>query len=258
MRSKLPVRALLTGMACACLGRCTLDRQLEPATTIDRPRVLVFSKTAGFRHDSIPAGIAAVGELGSLHGFDIDATEDSSTFADASLAGYRVIIFMNTSGDILDTAQQQAFQRFVKSGGGFVGIHAASDTEHDWPWYGRLVGATFAGHPEIQDAAVDIVDRDHLSTRHLPRRWQRRDEWYNFREQPAASIHVLAVLDEGSYQGGTMGGDHPIAWCHELDGGRSWYTAGGHTIESFREPMFRDHLLGGIQWAGKFGPAQLD
>lgn len=208
--------------------------------------VLVFSKTSGFRHASIPAAVDALKALGAEHGFEIDATEDAAIFADASLARYRVVLFLNTTGTLLDDEQKSAFQRYIRAGGGFVGVHSASDTEYDWVWYGRLVGAYFAGHPRVQDAAVAIEDSKHPSTRSLPQSWVRRDEWYNFRSNPRGAVHVLAGLDESSYSGGTMGPDHPIAWCQDFEGGRSWYTAMGHTEDSYRDPLFLNHLLGGI------------
>ena len=210
--------------------------------------VLVFSKTAGFRHASIPTGVEAIKNLGEKNGLTVEATEDSSAFTDTNLARFSTVVFLNTTGDILNDDQQAAFERYIRSGGGFLGIHAAADTEYDWPWYGRLVGAYFKTHPAIQDATVVVADRVHPSTRHLPMRWQRRDEWYAYRSNPRGKVHVLATLDERTYEGGGMGHDHPIAWCHEFDGGRAFYTGGGHTNESFAEPAFLQHLLGGILW----------
>jgi cytochrome c len=211
--------------------------------------VLVFSKTTAFRHDSIPDGIAAIRTLAGEHGFAVTETEDAGRFTDAILPQYQVVVFLSTTGDILDAAQKSAFERYIRSGGGFVGIHSASDTEYRWPWYGRLVGAWFASHPQIQHATIHIEDADHPSTKGLPASWERTDEWYNFRGNPRSAVHVLASLDESSYSGGAMGTDHPIAWCQNIDGGRSWYTAMGHTKESYAEPLFRLHLLGGIESA---------
>jgi type 1 glutamine amidotransferase len=211
--------------------------------------VLVFSKTAGFRHDSIPAGIAAIRQLGQQLGFSPDATEDAGVFADSTLAKYKAVIFLSTTGDVLDAGQQAAFERYIRGGGGFVGIHSATDTEYDWPFYGALVGAYFAGHPDIQTATVQVENASHPSTSALPRSWVRRDEWYNFRENPRGRVDVLATLDERTYTGGTMSGDHPIIWSHTYQGGRAWYTAGGHTQESFSEPLFLDHLGKGILWS---------
>ena len=218
-------------------------------TTTPSFAVLVFSKTTGFRHDSIPDGIAAIRALGAEHGFTVIDTEDAGRFTDATLPQYKLVVFLNTTGDVLDTDQKTAFERYVRSGGGFVGIHSASDTEYEWPWYGRLIGTWFASHPQIQRGTVRIEDPDHPSTKGLPATWERTDEWYNFRNNPRGVVHVLASLDESTYSGGVMGTDHPIAWCHNIDGGRSWYTAMGHTKESYAEPLFRLHLLGGIESA---------
>lgn len=215
-------------------------------------RVLVFSRTTGFRHDSIPDGIAAIRSLGAQHGFGVDATEDPSVFDDARLSPYAAVVFLSTTGDVLDYAEQAAFQRFLAKGRGFVGVHSAADTEYDWPWYGGLVGAYFRGHPAIQPATIVIADAAHPSTRTLPAAWDRTDEWYNFQSNPRARVHVLATLDENTYSGGEMGEDHPIAWCHYYEGGRAWYTALGHTRESYAEPLFLDHLLGGIRFAAGF------
>jgi type 1 glutamine amidotransferase len=211
--------------------------------------VLVFSKTTGFRHDSIPQGIAAIDALGAEHGFAVDSTEDAARFSDLVLPRYKVVVFLNTTGDVLDRGEKAAFERYIRSGGGFVGIHSASDTEYEWPWYGRLVGTWFASHPQVQRATVHIANPDHPSMKDLPTSWERIDEWYNFRINPRGAVRILATLDEATYSGGTMGPDHPIAWCQEVDGGRSWYTAMGHTKESYAEPLFRLHLLGGIESA---------
>ncbi len=215
-------------------------------------RVLVFSKTAGFRHDSIPDAVAAIRELGRTHGFAVDATEDSSVFDDATLAAYSAVVFLCTTGDVLDEAQQAAFQRYIEAGGGFAGIHSAADTEYDWPWYGDLVGAYFKGHPAVQPATIVVSDSVHPSTRSLPTRWNRTDEWYDFRTNPRGRVHVLATVTEATYSGGGMGPDHPIAWCQFYGGGRAWYTALGHTRESYSEPLFLQHLSGGIQFAAGF------
>lgn len=211
--------------------------------------VLVFSKTAAYRHDSIPAGIAAIQALGEQNNFRVDASEDAAIFNDERLARYRVVVFLSTSGDIFNPGEQAAFERFVQRGGGFIGIHAASDTEYDWPWYGGLVGTYFRRHPVIQSATLKVVDPSHRSTRHLPINWPRIDEWYDFRHDLDRDITVLIRIDETTYRGGRMGADHPISWYHSYDGGRAWYTALGHTAESYREPLFVEHLLGGISWA---------
>ena len=237
----------MKGLAAALL----LFFAVTPAAEISR-RVLVFSKTAGFRHDSIPDGIAALRRLGAEQGFAVDATEDASVFDDARLAPYAAVVFLLTTGDVLDDGQQAAFQRYIEKGRGFVGVHSAADTEYDWAWYGGLIGAYFQSHPAIQPGTIRIADPVHASTRGLPAVWNRTDEWYNFRANPRDRVHVLAVLDETTYSGGTMGSDHPIAWCQFYDGGRAWYTALGHTSESYSEPLFLGHLLGGIQFAAGF------
>jgi cytochrome c len=220
-----------------------------------RLRVLVFTKTAAYRHASIPAAVRAFRELGAENGFAVDATEDAGAFSPATLARYGVVAFVLTTGDVLDDAQQAAFERFVRAGGGFVGVHSAADTEYGWAWYGGLVGAYFRDHPQIQQATVDVVARA-ASTARLPRRWVRADEWYNFASDPGARVQVLARLDERTYAAGpgAMGAGHPIAWAHAYDGGHAWYTGGGHTAESYAEPLFRAHLLGGILSAAGYGP----
>ena len=216
------------------------------------PRILAFSKTAGFRHESIPDAVAAVRRLGAENGFAVDATEDASVFRDAELAPYDAVVFLLTTGDVLDDGQQAAFERWFRGGRGFVGVHSASDTEYGWPFYGELVGAPFAGHPAVQAATVRVVDRVHSATRGLPESWPRLDEWYNFAFNPRPKVHVLATLDETTYTGGAMGSDHPIAWCRFVFGGRTFYTALGHTSESYAEPLFLAHLLGGIQFAAGY------
>ncbi|WP_327327049.1 ThuA domain-containing protein [Streptomyces sp. NBC_01210] len=212
-------------------------------------RVLVFSKTAGFRHDSIPAGIAALKELGKSSNIAVDATEEAAQFTTSNLARYDAVVFLSTTGDVLGADQQKAFENYVSTGGGYMGVHAAADTEYDWAFYGGLVGAYFASHPQIQPATVRVEDHTHPSTAHLDDAWERTDEWYNYRTNPRTQARVLATLDETSYQGGTMKGDHPIAWCQSYEGGRAFYTGGGHTKESYAEPAFRMHLLGGLRYA---------
>ena len=223
---------------------------IGPAAAQDGGQVLVFSKTAGFRHNSIGAGVEAVRQLGAEHGFSVTATESGAAFTDAGLAGVDAVVFLNTTGDVLTDGQQAALEAYVQGGGGFVGVHSAADTEYDWAWYGGLVGAYFQSHPPGTPAAeVRVVDRVHPATAGLRADWARTDEWYNYRTSPRGDVHVLATLDERTYSGGTMGGDHPIAWCQAYDGGRSFYTGGGHTSAAFAEPLFLDHLWGGLAWA---------
>jgi type 1 glutamine amidotransferase len=227
------------------------ENRVEPQARQDR--ILVFSKTAGFRHGSIEPGIAALRNLGATNGFAVDATEQAGQFTTANLSRYKAVVFLSTTGDVLNSDQQAAFMTYIRSGGGFVGVHAAADTEHGWPWFGDLVGAFFASHPAPAQARIRVEKRDHPSTRTLPDPWNRFDEWYDFKRNPRSQgVTVLLSLDESSYSGGQMGSDHPIAWYHEHDGGRAWYTAGGHTDASFSEPAFLEHLLGGIRYASGF------
>ena len=212
-------------------------------------RVLVFSRTTGFRHASIPDGIAAIRTLGAARGFVVEATEDPTQFRDDNLKRFNAVVFMSTTGDVLDSAQQAAFERYIRDGGGYVGVHSATDTEYDWPWYGQLVGAYFKRHPQIQDARVDVRDKSFIATKCLPAVWNRRDEWYDFRAAPPADATILLTLDEKSYQGGTMGDFHPLSWYHRYDGGRAFYTELGHTSESYADPLYLEHLLGGVLWA---------
>ena len=246
-------RALLAAVSVLALTACGAAVARAPAGAPSRPapafRLLLFSRTLGFRHDSIPDGIAAVEALGRAHGFAVDVTEDPTRFTPAGLAAYRVVLFLSTTGDVLRGAERDALEGFLRAGGGFAGVHAAADALYDWPWYGGLVGAWFARHPAVQRATVRVADASQPSTRGLPDPWVRTDEWYDFRADPRPSVHVLLTVDEASYQGGGMGPDHPIAWYHDYDGGRAWYTALGHVREAYADPAFRAHLLGGIAYA---------
>jgi type 1 glutamine amidotransferase len=209
-------------------------------------RVLIFTRTTGYRHESIPAAVETVRESRDL---DVTATEDPAVFAPAGLAAVDVVVFLSTTGRVLDDAQRAAFEAYVRGGGGFAGVHSAADTETDWPFFGKLVGAVFAGHPPVQPGDVVVTDRAHPATAHLPSRWHRVDEWYDFRARPRPEVRLLATVDESTYDGGTMGAGHPHAWCQTYAGARSFYTAGGHRAEAYAEPAFRAHLLGGIRWA---------
>jgi type 1 glutamine amidotransferase len=257
--SRLGVAPLLALVALV-LGACVAGGSDEgpaprPAPASPRAaRVLVLSKTAGFRHASIPAGVAAIRQLGARDGFAVDATEDAGRLSGDGLDQYRAVVFLSTTGDFLDGEEQTGLQHFVERGGGWVGIHAAADAEQGWPWYERLVGARFARHPAVQPATIHVTDRDHPATASLPAVWHRTDEWYDFDRKPRGRVHVLATLDEATYHGGGMGADHPIAWCQTVGAGRSFYTALGHTTESFGERLFLDHLLGAIRWASGLEP----
>ncbi|OQP56558.1 ThuA domain-containing protein [Niastella populi] len=224
-----------------CLMSCTTD-------PLAKDRVLVFSKTAGYHHKSIDAGIKALKEMGVKYKFEVDTTTDSTKFVYSNLKQYAAVIFLNTTGDVLNDEQQKAFQQYIQAGGGFVGIHSATDTEYDWPWYGNLVGAYFVKHPQIQEAVLVINDSTNIATKHLPRPWKRTDEWYNFK-YVATDLKVLITIDESSYTGGSNGANHHMAWYHNYDGGRAFYTGLGHTDESYADPLFLQHLWGGIQYA---------
>ncbi|MFT4022374.1 MAG: ThuA domain-containing protein [Flavihumibacter sp.] len=213
------------------------------------PRVLVFSKTAEWYHESIPAGRQAIWQLGADNDFAVDTTSDASYFTDDSLRHYTAVVFLNTTGDVLNQAQQNAFERFIQAGGGFVGVHSAADTEYDWRWYGKLVGAYFLDHPdEHQKASYKIIDNSHPATAGLPNPWVRTDEIYNFKNI-SKDNKWLVTVDESTYQGGKNGNAHPMSWYHEYDSGRAFYTGMGHRPETFKDPVFLQHLLGGIQYA---------
>ena len=239
----LATLALLTVMIPSCGGRS------------GKPRVLVFSKTTVFYHNSIPDGIAAIQKLGLENGFDVDTTRDGEMFNDDSLQKYSAVIFLSTTGDVLNNYQEAAFERYIQAGGGYVGIHAATDTEYEWGWYGRLAGAYFLDHPGINDTfpnvqpgVLNVVDRSHISTKHLSEKWDKVDEFYSFKKMNP-DVKVLVTVDEKSFKGGKNGDNHPMSWYHEFDGGRAFYTNMGHTKETFTEEPFVKHLLGGIQYA---------
>ncbi|HEX4982043.1 MAG TPA: ThuA domain-containing protein [Ilumatobacteraceae bacterium] len=242
---------------CAVMAGVVASGMSREVAALPQPevRVLVFSKTSGFRHGSIEAGLDAVRQLGVANGFGVDATEDAAAFTATQLAGYDAVVFLSTTGDVLGHDQEAAFEDYVRNGGGYVGIHAAADTEHDWAWYGGLVGAYFLSHPEPQDATLLVEDPDHLSTAHLGDTWERFDEWYDFRDNPRDRVHVLLSVDPATVVGSEMVDDHPVAWCHDYDGGHAWYTALGHTDESWAEPAFLQHVLGGIRHAAGIGDA---
>jgi type 1 glutamine amidotransferase len=212
----------------------------------DESTVLIFSKTTGFRHSSITPGIRAITALGRQNGFETEATEDSTVFAKDNLERYAAVIFLSTTGDVLNQEQQLAFEAYIRAGGGFVGVHSATDTEYEWPWYGELVGAWFDSHGEVQNAAVETIAP--FGVAKLPKPWVRRDEWYNFKNV-SPHINVILRLDTHSFAGSKHGENHPIAWYHELDNGRAFYTGLGHTDESFSEPLFLAHLLDGIRYS---------
>ncbi len=211
------------------------------------PQILVFTKTAGFRHKSIEKGIETLKQLGVQHNFGITQTEDSLAFNTSNLKKYQLVIFLNTTGNILGDEQEKVFENYIKKGGSFLGVHSATDTEYEWPWYGKLVGAYFLNHPKQQEATIEVITNDHKATAHLGSSWTHFDEWYNFKDINP-EVNVLLKLDETSYEGGKNADNHPIAWYHELYGGRVFYTGLGHTNEAYDDSDFRQHLIGGIEW----------
>ena len=235
-------------------------------------RALVFSRTVGFRHgDSIPLGNKMLAAQYKAAGLEVDLSEDPAVFTTENLVKYQSVAFMSTTGDIMmpvlakDASKEQkeaaaqvaaarrlAFQTWFEAGGSYVGVHAASDAgpaEKYWPWYAKMVGGQFAGHPAQQVAVLHVVDKEHLATKHLPVDWKRKDEWYNFKNL-AADNHVLLVIDETTYKGGNTkpGETHPMSWCKNVGKGRMFYTALGHTKESFAEAEFIQHVNGGLLW----------
>ncbi|MFG1806721.1 ThuA domain-containing protein [Streptomyces sp. NPDC049040] len=217
--------------------------------------VVVFSATAGYRHDSIDAGAAALAELAAPEGLSVRHTEDPRELARLAAGRCAAVVFLSPTGEVLDDAARRALREYVTGGGGFLGVHAATCAEYDWPWYGELTGARFTGHPAVQAAAVTVEDRGHPATAHLPREWKWTDEWYDFASNPRGpGVRVLASVDERNYEGGTMGADHPLAWCRPVGAGRSLYTALGHAESAYADPDFRAHLRGALLWCAGRAP----
>ncbi len=233
---------------CFLVSQVIAQNQVSPENS-SNVKVLLFTKAVKYIHQSIPEGSSAIMELCRQHNVHVDSTSDAGLISRENLSGYEAIIFYNTSGNILDSLQQTALKQFIQSGHGYAGIHAASATEYDWPWYGKLVGAFFDKHPKIQPATIKVLDHDHPSTSQLPDSWLHEDEWYNFRNPDWSGLNVLMTVDEATYSGGKHPNFHPISWYHEFDGGRSWYTAIGHSAESFKDPHFAQHIIGGILYA---------
>ena len=211
-------------------------------------KVLIFSKTKDYRHESTEMSIEAIKNLCVENGIQVESTENSKWFNTRKLKEFDAVLFLNSSGDVFNERQQKAFQGFIRSGGGFVGIHGASTTEYEWGWFGKLIGGYFNGHPEPQNATIIVNDTSHLATKHLPISWNRFDEWYNFRWVDE-DFNTLLSLDETTYTGGRHKDRHPIAWYKSFEGGRMFYTALGHTKESYTDNQFLKHVLGGILYA---------
>lgn len=239
MRRPLLLLATLAG-ACSTVSGCT---------RADGAAALVFHRTAGFEHASIPAGVDALEVLGADLGLAVVATDDAGAFTDIGLAECDVIVFLNTTGDVLDDGQQAAMERFIATGGGFVGIHAAADTDYGWEWYGGLVGAWFAGHPTPQAGTVHVIEPDHPVAAGLSATFEVTEEWYDYSSLPAAKVTILATVDESTYEGGGMGDPHPIAWAQEYGGGRSVYLGFGHDAEVFADPAVKRLLANALRWA---------
>ena len=219
-----------------------------PALIAQESKVLIFSKTKGFRHGSIEHGRTVITDLCLKNNIAVDSTEDASLFTFKNLKQYDALIFLNSTGNLFDENQQEALVKYIQNGGGFVGIHAATDAEYEWEWYGKMAGGYFMSHPQQQNAKIKVINKSHPSTKMLPDEIERWDEWYDFKSMNPG-ITVLATLDESSYEGGKMNGNHPIVWYHEFEGGRVFYTGFGHTDETFDESLIQEHILGGILWA---------
>lgn len=215
-------------------------------------RVFVFSKTAGYRHTSIPAGVAAIRNLGSTTGkFTTEASEDAEMINDEGLRCYDVVLFLNNTGDFLSSQQLAALRAYVQTGKGFVGVHAAAAGMAAESWYGELIGACFNGHPEPQSGCLKIECHGHPVNFTQEQSWDWFDEWYNFKSNPRDKVTVTMSIDEKGYTGGTMGVDHPISWCRDFEGARTFYTSLGHFDEAYEDERFMAHLLNGILWAGR-------
>ncbi len=241
---------LVAAIACSVL---VSFKRSDPGT---EKAMLVFSKTAGYRHDCIPVGKLAFVKLGKAHGYAVDTTEDATAFTSENLKKYKLVVFLCTTGTVLDTLQKQAFQQFIEGGGGFIGIHSATDTEYNWPWFGKLVGAYFKNHPSNSPLTgmLHVEDRNNPATRRMPENFSRSDEWYNFK-YVNPDDHMLVTIDQTTYNStqtstNVIGDDkkHPVSWCHEYNGGRAFYTSMGHLKSAYSEPLFLDHLWGGIQY----------
>ncbi len=220
-------------------------------------KALLFTKTDGFHHESIHEGVTAIKMLASRNNFTVDWQENASVFNNKDLESYSVIIFLNTTGNILTDEQQAAFEKFIKSGKGFVGIHSASDTEYDWAWYTKMVGMMFKIHPQQQTAYLKLEDANFPGMERFPKKFLWTDEWYEFSDKKADDLHFLVSVDEKTYnpyakwgeKEGKGMGFHPISWYHNYDGGRSFYTALGHIPLTYSDQTFLDHIYGGIYWA---------
>ncbi len=232
-----------------------------PALAIAQPqfRALLFTETGGWHHQSISVGVDALKELAQRHQFQLDWQGNSGVFNNQQrLMSYDVIIFLSTTGNVLSDEEQANMEAFIQSGKGYVGIHAASDTEYRWEWYTQLVGRMFAHHPANQTTRVTVLDDSFPGLERVPESYLWTDEWYAFGEEKVEGLNYLLSIDESMYEiqphwdqnpKEGMGDFHPVAWYHEFDGGRSYYNAMGHMPETFSDMMFMEMLYGGIYWA---------
>lgn len=211
--------------------------------------VLIYTRTAGYRHASIPAGADTLADLARGWGFEAELTDDHAVFSAERLARCAAVVFLSTTGPVLTDRARTVLEAYVRGGGGFLAVHAAANAEPDWPFFGELLGTRFADHPPLQPGVVRVEDAGHPATAHGPAEWAWTDEWYNFTSHPRdAGVHVLLRADESTYSGGTHGEDHPLAWCHEKASGRFFFTALGHTAQAYADPVFRAHLSGALRW----------
>jgi type 1 glutamine amidotransferase len=259
-RCTLAARAIVIAALCGCSSSSSPTAAASPPPIVDHaearraapgaelPRILVFTRTTGYRHKNIPDGVQVLRELGDGR-WTVEHTEDPGAFTTENLRRFRAVVFLSTTGTVLDARQKAEFERYIRSGGGFVGIHAAADTEYEWPWYGELVGAWFDAHTPVIPATVRREDPRGAGTETFPAFWSIEDEWYRFRANPRPRVRVLLSVDDRDLGVLGMHGDHPIAWMHDVGGGRAWYTAMGHTSAMFQQPVFREHLQGGVSWA---------
>jgi type 1 glutamine amidotransferase len=262
---KISIGSVLIATAALAFGATTEQPSSKsaesPAPSAGRGsfRVLVFSRTLGYRHASITNGIVALRELGRQNSFTVDATEEPTVFGPTNLARYAAVVFLSVTGDVLNSDQEGELKSYVSGGGGFIGIHGAAfgplACEDQWGWYGDMFCCAFKNHSAVVPGVLHLEDAAHPANAGLPERWARSEEWYNFSGTPRGCARVLATVDETTYRGGTMGQDHPIVWCRQVGQGRMWYTAMGHTESSFDEPLLRQHLLNGILIATARKPA---
>lgn len=220
--------------------------------------VLLFTSTQGFHHQSQLEGVAAMRTMADKHFFSVDWQEDPRVFNDKNLEKFQAIVFLSTTGDLFNAEQKAAIEKFIRSGKGFAGIHSASDTEYNWEWYTKLVGRSFHIHPVIQTAELQVTNRKFPGLERMPDRFLWTEEWYEFGPEHTKGLNYILAVDEKTYDpnvswgpksGKGMGKFHPIAWYHEYDGGRSFYTALGHTAADYSDPLFLEHVYGGIYWA---------